>query len=54
MRVIIGYFKDSIDLLVKGACRAVMIYINITGCVGITGYLSETFFLYLLRKTLFL
>ena len=25
-----------------------------TSCVGITGYLSETFFLYLLRKTLFL
>ena len=41
-----------IGFFVKGACYVVKIWINITGCVEITGYLSETFFIISLKENI--
>ena len=38
-----------IDLFVKGAYHVVKILHNITGCVGITGYQSDTIFIISLK-----
>ena len=42
-----------IDLFVKGIYHVVRFYINITDCVGITCYLSETIFIISLTENIF-